>query len=372
MRGINEFRFGVNYVPSKRWWYCWNDFSADEIAEDLDAVAALGADHIRMMTLWPYFHPNPTWVSPAHLERLGTVMDLAGERGLDVCIAALCGWLTGFSFRPFWQKDRDLFTDPAMLEAQDLYFRELAGAATARENFLGFDLGNELNCCWWARTRAQGDAWSERMLRLCRELAPEAVHVNGVNDGPFFQEVTFSPEGLCRMQDIVSLHCWVYFTGALERGGPLDPPSVHLAAAMSALARAYASDASKPVWVQEFGASEEWMDREIIPEFMERTVRSAAASGARWFTWWCSHDIARHFQVEELEYTLGLLTTENQPKPQAETFRRLAEEYRALDSQEIDAGYGVGAPPSSPKDRESTWEWLEAWIEALPPGHPGI
>jgi hypothetical protein len=124
--------------------------------------------------------------------------------------------------------------------------------------------------------------------------------------------------------------------------------------------------------VQEFGASEEWMDAAIIPEFMERSIRSAAASGARWFTWWCSHDITRDFQVEDLEYTLGLLTTENEPKPQAETFRRMAEEYREKDPAEVDAGYGLGAPPSAPKSTESTWHWLESWIDALPPQHPGM
>ncbi len=102
-------------MPSKRWYYCWNDFEPGEIAEDLDAVAALGADHIRVMTIWPWFHPDPNWVSPAHLRRLGTLMDLAAERGLDVLVTAFCGWLTGQGFRQGWEKRRDFFTDPFVL-----------------------------------------------------------------------------------------------------------------------------------------------------------------------------------------------------------------------------------------------------------------
>jgi hypothetical protein len=52
-------RFGVNYTPSRRWWFCWNDWDADSIQRDLDAIAALGADHLRLLLIWPYFQPNP-------------------------------------------------------------------------------------------------------------------------------------------------------------------------------------------------------------------------------------------------------------------------------------------------------------------------
>ncbi len=370
MRGIDQFRFGVNYVPSKRWYYCWNDFSAGEIAEDFDIIAAHGADHIRLMTIWSYFQPDPNWVSPAHLDRLSQVMDIAAERGLDVLITVFTGYLTGRHFRPNWEKKHDIFTDPFMLEAEERYLRALADVAHAKGNFMGFDLGNEINCSWGTR-RVDGDAWSRRWLELCHQLAPGKAHVNGVNDGPFFREVTFSPQGLTRDQDIVSLHCWTKFTGALERGGhALAKPSVHLAAAMTALAKSYAGDPAKPVWIQEFGASEAWMGPEVIPEFMERTIRSAAAAGATWFTWWASHDITRAFFVEELEYSLGLFTVENKPKPQAEVFRRLAEEYRAADAAEVNRGAAIPAPPAPPQSTQATWDWLDAWIDALGPDWP--
>ena len=44
---LNRHRFGVNYTPSHNWWFCWNDWNADPIKRDLDAIAALGADHMR-------------------------------------------------------------------------------------------------------------------------------------------------------------------------------------------------------------------------------------------------------------------------------------------------------------------------------------
>ena len=41
-------RFGVHYAPPRSWFHIWNDFDADVVARDLDAIASLGADHLRM------------------------------------------------------------------------------------------------------------------------------------------------------------------------------------------------------------------------------------------------------------------------------------------------------------------------------------
>ena len=43
---LMRHRFGLNYVPSKNWYYCWNDWKPDDIARDFDSIAAIGADQI--------------------------------------------------------------------------------------------------------------------------------------------------------------------------------------------------------------------------------------------------------------------------------------------------------------------------------------
>ena len=92
---LNRHRFGVNYTPSRNWWFCWNDWDATSIQHDLDAIAALGADHLRIMLIWPFFQPNPKWVSPAHLERLDQLLTLMGERSLDALVTVFTGQLSG-------------------------------------------------------------------------------------------------------------------------------------------------------------------------------------------------------------------------------------------------------------------------------------
>ena len=61
------------------------------IQRDLDTIAALGADHLRLMLIWTFFQPNPKWVSTAHLEQLDQLLTLMGERRLDALVTVFSG-----------------------------------------------------------------------------------------------------------------------------------------------------------------------------------------------------------------------------------------------------------------------------------------
>src|ERR1035438_5853563 len=52
-------RFGLNYVPSRNWYFIYNDWNISAIARDFDRIVELGADHLRVMLVWPWFQPNP-------------------------------------------------------------------------------------------------------------------------------------------------------------------------------------------------------------------------------------------------------------------------------------------------------------------------
>ncbi len=245
-------RFGVNYTPSKEWFFFWNSFDADSVARDLDDIVAVGADHFRVFLVWPYFQPNRTWVSPAHLDRLDKLMLLAGERKLDVQLSMLNGWLTWKAVPMF--DDGNFYRSPRMFEAQELYFREVAAVAKKHGNFLGFDIGNELACCWsTGQDTAAGDAWCERILTLAESLCRHHVHVNGTW-GQWYSKETFSPVFMATRQEVPILHSYP-FSGATQHGGYFDPPCIQLMAAEAALVRAYAGSPAKPIWCQEYGVT---------------------------------------------------------------------------------------------------------------------
>ena len=117
---------------------------------------------------------------------------------------------------------------------------------------------------------------------------------------PWFFPETFSPQALVRLQKIVCIHCYILFTGGPETRRRDGRTCVKLIAGMAALVRAFANDPAKPVWVQEFGISPEWIDRKLIPRFVEETMHAAIDEGVSWFTWWSSHDMPRKLEMNSL------------------------------------------------------------------------
>lgn len=351
-------RFGVNYTPSRNWWFCWNDWQPDPILRDLDAIASLGADHLRLMLLWPSFQPNLQWVSPAHLDRLDQLLSWMAARRLDALVTVFTGQLSGWYFLPpFLDRSDRFFKDPRILAAQELFLRSLAAVLRRHPNLIGVDLGNEINTCWQTNPAA-GDAWMLHMLALLRAELPQALHVNGVDHHPWFAPDTFSARALAA-QPLSVMHCYPFWTGATKFGGPLDPPSVQLLAAMAALIRAYAADPRKPVWAGEFNTCIQELPEQGQAQWLDRAVSVALDQGVCWFTYWDSHDVDRRFAFHPVEYSLGLLTNDGRVKEQGRTFQRLAQ---AHSGQPVTLPSAAPpAPPANPTD-ETTWRWLLDWM----------
>ena len=362
---LTRHRFGVNYTPSHNWWFCWNDWNADPIRRDLDAIAALGADHLRLMLIWPFFQPNPRWVSPAHLDQLEQLITLMSEHKLDALVTVFTGQLSGWYFLPPFtprpgsdvSAGEDFFSGGEMRSAQELFVRELARTLRPHANVIGFDMGNEINTCWQAPTQ-QGDAWMRRMFAVMNEALPNHLHVNGVDHNPWFREDTFSPQALAAARFPV-MHCYPYWTGAVKYGGAMDPPSVKLLAGMAVLIRSYAGTQQKPVWAGEFNTCiKELTDRQQA-EWLEKAVLAAIEQGVSWFSYWDTHDVDRKFAFNPLEYTLGLLTNDGRVKEQGRAFQQLATTYRGKP-----VAFPRGSAPPAPTDRtlDGTWQWLLDWM----------
>jgi hypothetical protein len=363
-KSLLKHRFGVNYVPPKSWFYFWNDFDADSVARDLDVIASLGMDHIRMLLVWAYFQPNRTWVSPIHMDRAEKLMTLAGQRGLDVQLLMLNGWLAFKLLAPFDDPNKpgDFYRAPRMLEAEELFFREMAGRAKRHKNFLGFDLGNEMACCWsTGKDTATGDAWGERFLTLAESLCPDQVHVMGTWGQWFFHD-TFSPRFMATRQKFPIMHCYPTFCGADKYGGFFDPPSIQLPAATAALIRAYANDPAKPVWAQEYGMTKAWLPEARIPQFLEETTLAGIEGGVSWFTWWASHDVDHKFEQDDpILYDFGLLSLDNKIKPPGHKFKEIAQHYGG---KPVSLKATTTRPlPPAPTNYEDTWKWLLDWLK---------
>ncbi|KIQ10001.1 glycoside hydrolase 5 family protein [Curtobacterium flaccumfaciens] len=350
-------RFGVNYTPAVGWFHSWLDFSPSDTARDLEAIASLGADHVRIFPLWPVVQPNRTLIRQQALDDVATVVDLAGSFGLDVNVDALQGHLSSFDFVPSWLDSwhrRNMFTDPDVVASTAAYVRALAGAVADKPNLLGITIGNEVNQFAHAPHPAphaisaeQGHAWAAAMVAAARAglasglearlaSASSAASGTGSRPGPlvtvaqydaawYDDAQPFGPEHAADHGDATVTHSWV-FNGSAALHGALGPGSVRHGEYLLQLAAAWNRDAARPNWLQEVGAPTNVVDPSDAAAFTEQTIRHVLdAQHVLGVTWWCSHDVARSLaDFPELEYDLGLFTNDGRLKPVGEAFAALA------------------------------------------------
>lgn len=101
-----RFSLGVNYWPRSSALAMWRQFDAGEVREDFARIAGLGLDTMRFFLRWDDFQPEPDRVEPVMLDRLETVVALAGDAGLRTVPTLFCGHMNGANWLPAWSLDR--------------------------------------------------------------------------------------------------------------------------------------------------------------------------------------------------------------------------------------------------------------------------
>ncbi|MFI1360413.1 cellulase family glycosylhydrolase [Streptomyces sp. NPDC020898] len=331
-------RFGVNYTPRRGWFHSWYDFDPARAREDLDQIAGLGLDHVRIFPLWPLLQPNRTLIRTSAVDQVAQLVDVAAQAGLDVMVDGVQGHLSSFDFYPEWTRSwhhRNVFTDPEAIEAQATLLRTLGSALTGRPNLLGLQLGNELNNLVEHNpvTVDDIDHYLDTLLTAGRAgLGPtEGLVTHSAYDAAWYgDDHPFTPKASARKGDLTTVHPWVFSADCARRYGPRSPQVQHLAEYGVELATAYALDPARPVWVQETGAPEPHIPASDAPGFARATLLNAAGCANLYgVTWWCSHDVDRSLaDFPELEYTLGLFDSTGRPKPIADTLAETVAELR--------------------------------------------
>ena len=370
-------RFGVNYIPSKNWLHNWIDFDESSVKKDLETIKSIGLDHIRAHLIWPYFQVNPTAMSSTAMKNLERFVRICEEVGLDFCLSLFTGWMSGFYFIPSFVSMHwgfSMFSGEKEREYQRFYIRNIAAVVCDSPRFLGFDLGNELSCITGLdknTTIEINDGWQRDMLAVCEECAPGKLHNNGVDHQPWFAERAFSRNGLVSEGAITPLHTWVKFTGAMEHGGVLSTSSIHIAEYMAELTKAYSKDQNRKIWIQEFGCSKLWLEREgeSIEQFVRDSFRVICETENVWgLTWWCSHDLSPELTgYDPLEYDLGLIDINNDLKPAAKVLAELIAEYKKQPIVPIRINEAIIYHPAD--SDENRWQPAKEFMDMVEKGH---
>ena len=333
-------RFGANYTPRSQWMHAWMSLDLDEVRRDFESLADLGLDHVRVFPLWTQLQPNRTLIRAEAIDDVRAVVDMAREFGLDASVDVIQGHLSSFDFIPSWLftwHDKNMFTHPDALSGQAELVTRLGERLGDADNFLGFTLGNETNQFSaknhpspWPVTEAEAANWITTLLDAAHAAAPAQQHVHAEYDAAWYMDGHgFTPALASRLGDITTVHSWI-FNGTAQRYGGRSVASDRHAEYMIELARAFAADPGRPIWLQEVGAPSNCLSPEQTPDFLEATVRSVARTENLWgVTWWCSHDVSRSLaDFPELEYTLGLVDQDGSAKPIGRRFAEIIPELR--------------------------------------------
>jgi hypothetical protein len=365
-------RFGANYTPSKHWWHTWLDFEPDSIRRDLDQLAGLGLDHVRVFPIWSVFQPNRGVVREKAVEQLLDMVRLAAQAGLDVTVDGIQGHLSSFDFYPSWTQTwhhRNVFTDPDVLEGQALLLRTLATALRPEPNFLGMTLGNEMNnlVAHNPCTPAEVDFWLDQLLATVNEADPDHPHCHSAFDDAWYvDDHPFTPLASATKGAMTTVHPWVFTLNAARRYGPQSTEIHHLAEYGTELARAYGTP-DRVIWVQEVGAPAPHIPVEHAAEYAEQTIGNIATCKNIWgLTWWCSHDVNRRFiDYPELEYGLGLFDADGNAKPLAKAVANAVHTELPKPVERTTALFFDGKRSSSGPGGA----FFEAWMRLAKEGH---
>lgn len=325
-RGDEEFIVGANFTPTDNWWYCWNGWHGESVAENMRICKEHGLNDLRVFLLWPYFQPDPGVIAAEPLSRLEELARLAGRCGMRLYVTLINGWLSGPLFDVSWRKGRDVYSDPFMLDACELLVRTIARRLRDYPCVAGYDLGNEINCAFSCKSDEGASAWMERMTAAIRDEHPGVGITNGVDHQLIFRDIGFDVFNVGRFCDYIAVHTYPYFTGV----SALDPWSGLRPTYLPSFMIEFAKLGGKKVMVQEIGCSQAWAPIETGADFLRVTLVSTWIAGAIGYFWWSSHDVDRRFTLDELEYSLGLFSARNEPKLTACTVKEWAEVLRSL------------------------------------------
>lgn len=335
-------RFGVNYTPSDGWFHFWLDPHWDSVERDLAQIAELGMDHVRIFPLWPVLQPNRTWINRKGVDDVRRMVAIAGEHGLDAYVDVIQGHLSSFDFVPAWLvswHETSMFSDADAMAAQAELVAALYEALEGESNFKGLTLGNECNQFTdrthprrMPATTEQTCAWLKGLMAPVSEKAAVSgrVLVHSENDAVWYVDGhAFTPREAANIGDMSIIHSWV-FNGTAQHYGGMSPQSVRHAQYLVELAKAFADDPERPVWLQEIGAPGNVIDEADTVAFCTQSVEHALESPNLFgITWWCSHDV-NHAMADfpPFEHDLGLFDENGELKPIGREFGRLAAEHR--------------------------------------------
>jgi len=322
--GVRVVPVGVNYWPASCGVQMWQVWPQDEIARDLDLLAALGLNAIRFFLRWQDFEPRPGEYDRPAFQRLAWMLGACRQRRILAHPSLFVGWMSGGLFWPEWKAGRSLYSDPFVVERAERFAEEAARAiAPFAHSVLAVDLGNELDVLpeSWSSPPADVESWCRRIAGAVRRGCPGTLIVSGCDHNQVAADSGWRLGGQ-QGTDFYSMHAYpVPAWNPIAFDGLTDPLCQALLPFYTRAARAFG-----PVMVQEFSTILTRGARQA-DSYLRAVLDGCRQAGANGFLYWCFRDIvaqAHPYGKNAFEGTLGLVDAAGKVKPGLEYYLEFA------------------------------------------------
>lgn len=163
--------FGVNYWPASCGAEMWRRWPEGEVRADVQRIAGLGMNTIRVFLRWQDFEPQAGEIVPEMWQRLGQLLVWCREASLAVHPVLFGGCMAGGESWPEWVAERNLYADSLVVERAE-QFALLAARRlhSVSHSVIALDLGDQLvqSAHTGAARPAHIAAWCEVISRAIR------------------------------------------------------------------------------------------------------------------------------------------------------------------------------------------------------------
>ena len=350
------FELGVNYWPRHQGLCMWKDFTPDDIDSQFAEMHKLGLTIVRLFTLWEDFQPvkeyfpgghgagiigrrhavdpridlecEDGYLDPEALKKFDRVLELARKHKLKLIPTLLVGWMSGGCFDPPHLNGRNIFTDPAMLRYQIVYFRAMARRYRDEPAIYAWDIGNEQNCYQPCASREAAWTWTYTLANTLRQNDPDHRVVSGMHglgQGELIDN-SWRIQDVAEHCDFTTVHPYPGFFPCC-REEVTNPRTTYLPAWQN---RLYEGVGGKPCMCQEFGAlGDSYSDEAHARDYLRTVLPSLLSNGSMGAVWWCHTDFTcdtdMPYAMGQMETNgLGLMRADGSAKPVAEQFHEFS------------------------------------------------
>jgi endo-1,4-beta-mannosidase len=268
---------GVNFWSRVGGPRMWTRYDEATVTKELQVLADHGLTVTRSFFFWPDFMPTPDRIDETLLARFAGFLDLHASLGLRTIPTLIVGHMSGENWDPSWRAGRDLYSDVWLVGRQAWLGEQLARRFGAHPAVAAWLISNEMPIYGGTGTVEAVTSWAQLVVQGLR--AGGATQPISLGDGAWTIETSGRATGY-RLAELAPLVDWV---------GPHVYPMGDDQLRQfwrSAFICDLATTAGKPVLLEEFGASGDFVSDENLGHYYRQVLHSSLLGGSvGWIAW---------------------------------------------------------------------------------------